>query len=163
MKIVLARIDNRLIHGQVLESWVPNLRANCIIVANDEVAQAVMQKILMQAAVPRGIRVIVDTVDAVAGLLNTNELDDSRVLLLFATASDARRAIESGIPLKKLNLGNMHAGSGKLQCSCTIFLDPEDVTDLQKIEDRGVRITSQCVPSERAIEWTKMFMKTAKG
>ena len=97
MKIVLARIDNRLIHGQVLESWVPNLRANCIIVANDEVAQAVMQKILMQAAVPRGIRVIVDTVDAVAGLLNANELDGSRVLLLFATASDARRAIDQQI------------------------------------------------------------------
>ena len=56
MNIVLARIDNRLIHGQVLESWVPTTRANCIIVANDEVAQAVMQKILMQAAVPRGWR-----------------------------------------------------------------------------------------------------------
>ncbi len=163
MSIVLARIDNRLIHGQVLESWVPTLRADCIIVANDEVAQAVMQKILMKAAVPRGIRVIVETVDAAAQLLHSNELDNTRVLLLFATASDARRAIESGVPMKKLNLGNMHAGSGKLQCSCTIFLDPEDVKDLQKIEEYGVRITSQCVPSERAIEWTKMLMKTVKN
>jgi len=162
MNIVLARIDNRLIHGQVLESWVPTLRANCIIVANDEVADAVMQKILMQAAVPRGIRVIVDKVDAVAQLFHTDELVGSRVLLLFSTASDARKAIESGIPLKKLNLGNMHAGSGKLQCSCTIFLDPDDVTDLQKIEGYGVRITSQCVPSERSIEWKKMLMKTVK-
>lgn len=162
MKIVLARIDNRLIHGQVLESWVPTLRANCIIVANDEVAQAVMQKILMQAAVPRGIRVIVDTIEAVAQLFHSDELADSRILLLFSTAGDARKAIESGVPLTKLNLGNMHAGSGKLQCSCTIFLDPEDVTDLQKIEDSGVRITSQCVPSERSIKWKKMLMKTVK-
>jgi mannose/fructose/N-acetylgalactosamine-specific phosphotransferase system component IIB len=162
MGIVLARIDNRLIHGQVLESWVPSLRANCIIVANDEVAQAVMQKILMQAAVPRGVRVIIDTVDAVSQLLCSGELDDVRVLLLFATAGDARQAIESGVTLKKLNLGNMHAGSGKLQCSCTIFLDPEDVEDLQKIQDFGVHVTSQCVPSEREIAWTKMFMKTVK-
>ena len=117
----------------------------------------------MKAAVPRGIRVIVETVDAAAQLLHSNELDNTRVLLLFATASDARRAIESGVPMKKLNLGNMHAGSGKLQCSCTIFLDPEDVKDLQKIEEYGVRITSQCVPSERAIEWTKMLMKTVKN
>ncbi len=162
MSIVLARIDNRLIHGQVLESWIPTLRANCIIVANDEVAQAVMQKILMQAAVPRGIRVIIETVDAVAQLFKTNELDSSRVLLLFATASDAHRAMESGVPLQKLNLGNMHAGSGKLQCSCTIFLDPEDVKYLQEIDSHGIRITSQCVPTERAVEWTKMLMKTVK-
>lgn len=74
MNIVLARIDNRLIHGQILESWVPNLRANCIIVANDEVAQAVMQKILMKAAVPTGIQVVVDTVEAASQLLCTDEL-----------------------------------------------------------------------------------------
>ncbi len=159
MQIVLARIDNRLIHGQVLESWVPSLKANCIVVANDEVAHAVMQKILMEAAVPRGIQVIVDTVDAVSELLCSDELGDARVLLLFATAHDARRAVESGLVLKKLNLGNMHAGSGKLQCSCTIFLDPDDVVDLEKIQACGVSVTSQCVPSERETKWSKMVMK----
>jgi PTS system mannose-specific IIB component len=163
MEIVLARVDNRLIHGQVLESWVPTLRANCIIVANDEAAQAVMQKILMQAAVPRGIKVIVDTVEAVSQLLCSDELENVRVLLLFATACDARKAIESGLALKKLNLGNMHAGTGKLQCSCTIFLDPEDVEDLQKIQNHGVSITSQCVPSERKIPWTTTYKKTVKS
>jgi mannose/fructose/N-acetylgalactosamine-specific phosphotransferase system component IIB len=162
MNIVLARIDNRLIHGQVLESWVPTLKANCIIVANDEVAQTVMQKILMKAAVPRGIKVVIDTVEATAQLFKTDELDNFRVLLLFATAGDARKAIESGVPLKKLNLGNMHAGSGKLECSCTIFLDPEDVVDLQKIEASGVRISSQCVPSERSVDWAKMMINKVK-
>ena len=146
MNIALARIDNRLIHGQVLEAWVPTIQANCIIVANDDVAQTAMQKILMEAAVPRGIRVIVDTVDAVAEIIRLNELGKVRVLLLFATAKDALRAIESGVVLRKLNLGNMHAGTGKLQCSCTIFLDPDDVSDLQKIEAYGVRVTSQCGP-----------------
>ena len=163
MNIALARIDNRLIHGQVLEAWVPTIQANCIIVANDDVAQTAMQKILMEAAVPRGIRVIVDTVDAVARIIHLNELGKVRVLLLFATARDALRAIESGVVLRKLNLGNMHAGTGKLQCSCTIFLDPDDVADLQKIEDYGVRVTSQCVPSEREVEWSKMLLKTVKG
>ncbi len=163
MNIVLARIDNRLIHGQILESWVPNLKANCIIVANDEVAQAVMQKILMKAAVPTGIQVIVDTVEAASQLLCTDELGDARVLLLFANASDARKSIEMGLALKKLNLGNMHAGSGKQQCSCTIFLDPADVEDLQKIQDSGVQVTLQCVPSERKVNWTKMFVKMVKN
>lgn len=163
MNIVLARIDNRLIHGQVLEAWVPTIKANCIIVANDEVAQAAMQRILMEAAVPRGIRVIVDTVASVSDMLLSDELGDVRVLLLLATAGDARRVVESGVALKKINLGNMHAGKGKMQCSCTIFLDPEDVENLQQIEDHGVRVTSQCVPTEREIEWSKMLMKTVKS
>lgn len=163
MNLVLARIDNRLIHGQVLESWVPSIQANCIIVANDEVAQSAMQRILMEAAVPKGIRVVVDTIDAVARMFKTDELGNVRVMLLFATAADARRAVETGVPLKKLNLGNMHAGSGKMQCSCTIFLDPEDVVDLQNIEDFGVVVTSQCIPSDREMEWSKMLRKTEKG
>ena len=163
MDIVLARVDNRLIHGQVLEAWVPTIQANCIIVANDEVAQSAMQRILMEAAVPKGIKVVVDSIDAVASMFRSDELGQVRVLLLFATANDARRAIESGVPLKKLNLGNMHAGSGKMQCSCTIFLDPVDVVDLQNIEASGVSVTSQCVPSDREMEWSKMLRKTVKG
>jgi PTS system mannose-specific IIB component len=163
MEIVLARIDNRLIHGQVLESWVPILRANCIIVANDDVAQAVMQKILMKAAVSSGVQVIIDTVEEVSRLLSTDELGDARVLLLFANAGDALQAIESGLNLKNINLGNMHAGSGKQQCSCTIFLDTSDIAALQKIHNSGVHVTSQCVPTEREVEWSKMFKNKVKN
>jgi PTS system mannose-specific IIB component len=159
MKLVLARIDNRLIHGQVLEAWVPNIHANCIIVANDEVAQTTMRRLLMEAAVPKSIQVIVNTVEAVAHLLNSAELGDARVLLLFATARDALLAFRAGAPITTLNLGNMHAGAGKLKCSCTIALAPEDIEDLQALEAAGVEIVSQCVPTEREVAWSRMLPK----
>lgn len=157
MSIVLARIDNRLIHGQVLESWVPYTHANCIVVANDEVAGLTFQRVLMEAAVPRGIRVVIGTIAEVAQLFAAGELAVSRVLLLFASSSDALQAHRLGVGFEILNLGNMHGGAGKTRMSCTIALDPADIDNLKSIEEAGVRIVSQCIPSDREQSWRKLI------
>ena len=162
MSIVLTRIDNRLIHGQVLESWVPTINANCIVVANDKIAGSAMQKLLMEASVPKGIRVFIGTIDAVADILQSEDLVNARIILLFQTSSDALSAHRRGVQYSKLNLGNMHAGAGKLKCSCTIALDDDDIDNLNLLEDAGVRIVSQCVPSDKEVGWHKMLRITKK-
>lgn len=160
MSIVLTRIDNRLIHGQVLEAWIPSTKSNCIAVANDQVAEGPMQRLLMQAAVPRGIKVVIGTVAEVAESLCRGDLDGYRVLLLFANSRDALEGYRQGIAFSELNLGNMHAGAGKLKLSCTIALDPEDIVNLQSLEDAGVQIVSRCVPTDRGRTWKKLLSVT---
>ncbi len=160
MGIVLTRVDNRLIHGQVLESWVPSFNANCIVVANDKIANSAMQKLLMEAAVPKGIRVFIGTVEEAADILASEDLVNARIILLFATSSDALSAYRQGVHYEKLNLGNMHAGTGKVKCSCTIALDNDDVENLNSLEKAGVRIASQCVPSDKEVGWQKMLRIT---
>lgn len=160
MSIVLARIDNRLIHGQVLESWVPYTHANCIVVANDEAAGLALQRLLMAAAVPRSIRVVIGTIEEVAHLFAAGELEASRVLLLFASSGDALLAYRHGVHFAALNLGNMHGGEGKLRLSCTIALDPADIDNLKSLEEAGVRIVSQCIPSDREQNWRKLTRET---
>lgn len=162
MSLVLTRIDNRLIHGQVLEAWVPNIKANCIVVANDKIAANPMQKLLMEASVPKGLRVFIGTVDEARDILASEELTHARVLLLFATADDALQAHRLGVVFNDLNLGNMHAGDGKVKCSCTIALAAEDVDDLNLLEKAGITIYSQCVPSDKKTGWHKM-LRLAKG
>ncbi|WP_432821101.1 PTS system mannose/fructose/N-acetylgalactosamine-transporter subunit IIB [Trichloromonas sp.] len=157
MSIVLARIDNRLIHGQVLESWVPHVNADCIVVANDQAAGNAFQKLLMEAAVPRGIRVIIDTLEGVAELCSTGELIDRKVLLLLASSQDALAIHRRGVGCGKLNLGNMHGGQGKQRVACTIALDPDDVDNLRLLEADGVRVVSQCIPSDREQDWKKLI------
>lgn len=157
MSLVLTRIDNRLIHGQVLESWVPYSGADCIVVANDEVAQATFQKTLMAAAVPKGIKVLIDSVENVAQVFKSHDLDGCKVLLLFASSGDAVRAHRSGVGFTALNLGNMHGGEGKVRYSCTIALDPEDVVNFEHLEAEGVRIVCQCVPPDRERSWKKLL------
>jgi PTS system mannose-specific IIB component len=160
MSIVLTRIDNRLIHGQVLENWVPYTHADCIVVANDEVAGLAFHRILMEAAVPRGIRLLIGTIEEVARFFAAGELDASRVLLLFASSGDALQAYRQGVPFAVLNLGNMHGGEGKMRLSCTIALDPADIDNLKSLEDAGVRIVSQCIPSDREQNWRKLVRET---
>jgi PTS system mannose-specific IIB component len=157
MSIVLARIDSRLIHGQVLESWVPYVNADCIAVANDQVAGNAFQKLLMEAAVPRGIRVVIDTVDKIAAMFSSQELSGRKVLLLLADSQDALAIHRRGIGCDKLNLGNMHGGQGKQRVACTIALDPGDVDNLRMLEADGVRIVSQCLPSDREQDWKKLI------
>lgn len=157
MSLVLTRIDNRLIHGQVLEAWLPYTNADCIVVANDEVAATSLQRIMMEAAVPKGIKVVIDSVDEVEKLFSSHRLESKRVMLLFGNSGDALRAHKDGVPFAKLNLGNMHAGKDKVACSCTIALDRKDIENLNQLEKEGVAIGSQCVPQDSEQSWHKLI------
>ncbi len=157
MSIVLTRIDNRLIHGQVLEAWVPSVRANCIVVVNDQVAAGTFQRVLMAAAVPRGIRVEIVPIAEANRVISAQEVVASRVLLLFANSSDALRAHRLGVEFSELNLGNMHCGEGKVRLSCTLALDSADIANLTSLEEEGVHVVSQCIPTDRQQDWRKMI------
>jgi len=154
-EIVLARIDNRLIHGQVLEAWVPYVDADCIVVANDMVATHPLRKKMMTASVPSSLRVIVGSVAEIATLL-ADAPPRGRILLLFADSGDAVRACESGIVIRELNLGNLHGGDGKRRVSCTIALDDMDLANFRKLEAAGVRIVARCIPSDEVHDWKQL-------
>lgn len=156
MSIVLARIDSRLVHGQVLEAWVPYVGADCIVVANDDVAAESFQCMVMQAAIPSSIKLIIGTLEDTACILSSADLLKKRVLLLFATSEDALKACQLGVSYTKLNLGNMHSSEGKDRYTCTIALDQQDIEKLQQIETQGVKIVSQCVPADREQGWHKL-------
>ncbi len=157
MNLVLTRIDNRLIHGQVLEAWVPYVQANCIVVANDLIAANPLKKLMMKASVPSRMRVEIGTVADTVELLLTNALDNYRVLLLFGTPVDALRAYRLGLDYQQLNLGNLHADAGKARFSCTVFLAVEDMEDLKSLEEAGVRITARCIPADTERPWRRLI------
>jgi PTS system mannose-specific IIB component len=79
------------------------------------------------------------------------------VLLLFANSDDALKVRQLGVEFSKLNLGNMHSSAGKDRYTCTIALDQKDIDILQKVEEQGVTIVSQCVPADREQSWHKLI------
>ena len=164
MSLVLTRIDNRLIHGQVLESWVPYVHADCILVANDEIAASPLKKMMMESSVPSRMRVEIGSIVEMTQLFCSGDLDPCKTLLLFGTTADALRAYRLGLGFLKLNLGNLHAAAGKARVSCTIFLDQTDIDALQVLEKEGVVITAQCIPADSARPWRKLVpAKKVKG
>ena len=97
------------------------------MVANDDVAAESFQRMVMQAAVPSSIKLIIGTLEETATILKSADLLRKKVLLLFSNSGDALKVRQLGVSFEKLNLGNMHSSIGKDRYTCTIALDQDDI------------------------------------
>lgn len=138
MIIGLARLDDRLIHGQVALVWTKEAKVNRIIVVSDEVAKDNLRSTLLKQAAPPGITAsIVDIAKAVR-VFNNPKYAMDRVMLLFTTPLDVERVIEAGIPLDVLNIGGVSYKEGKKKLTKAIFLNIEEANSLKRLADSGV-------------------------
>ncbi len=146
MNIQLIRIDDRLIHGQVVVGWVKALDIQRLVVVNDEIAKNNMRRTLMEMAVPAGLKV---NFYDVAGAVDAAK-DDSqdRALLLFAGPADVLTFAKAGGPVKAVNVGGMHYCDGKTQMSKTICVDPNDLSAFKELKKMGVEMESRAVPGD---------------
>jgi mannose/fructose/N-acetylgalactosamine-specific phosphotransferase system component IIB len=153
MPIVLARIDCRLIHGQVVETWVPHTRADSLVVANDELASNSFLRSVMELAVPMGVRVHFCRLDEAAGVLAAADRDGERSILLVATAADAVKLRKEGARFELLNIGNLHFAEGKVEISPSVFFAPEDFEALRWLRSHGVSVSVKGTPSESGMSF----------
>ncbi|MBN2645178.1 MAG: PTS sugar transporter subunit IIB [Desulfuromonadaceae bacterium] len=153
MAVVLARVDNRLIHGQVLEAWVPHVRADYIVVVDDGVAADPFRKQLMTAVVPQNLQVEIVSLAGVGAFCQRHVDQNNALLILFSTPTMALQAYERGMRFSQLNLGNMHAADGKVSLSCTLSVDAADMQVLDQLAALGVEISAQCIPTDRCRGW----------
>ncbi len=152
MAIVLVRIDDRLIHGQVVEGWLKSIRANHIVIVSDDVARDRMQQTLLAMAVPSSIRVTSLSVDDAASMLKQDTFANERVLLLLSRPSDVMRLLERGVTLSSVNVGGMHFAPGKKQLLRNLCVDEDDVRAFACAVDRGVELEGRVLPSDDRID-----------
>ena len=151
MPLVLARIDCRLVHGQVVEAWIPHVKANSLIVANDAiVANQVLQSV-MELAVPVEVNVRFCRLDQVAEMLKKADFTDERSILLVSNASDAIKAWKNGAGFTVLNIGNLHYEEGKVQITSSVFFATKDFEALQWFRSNGVSVCVKGTPFESGI------------
>jgi len=153
--LVLVRIDDRLIHGQVAVGWVKATAPDAIVVANDAVAADALQRNLMELATPTNLQVAICRVDETAALCNGPQFEGKRALVLFSTPQDVLRAMEAGLALRQLNVGGMRFKPGKRQIMRAVSIDVQDVAAFQDLRRQGVRVTVQMVPTDDPVDITK--------
>lgn len=145
------RIDNRLVHGQVIETWLPYTGARVLLVANDELAADDLQQEIMSLAIPNSTTTLFIRVDQVSETLRTQSAKGraaNDVLVLFEGCADARRAYDSGFSFPVLNIGNIHYGPGKVQLSPSVALGTDDESCLRFFSRNGVELDFRCVPND---------------
>jgi PTS system mannose-specific IIB component len=155
--IVLSRIDDRLIHGQVVEGWVNYLKATGIFVADDRVASNAFQRSIMELSVPQGLKVTIGRVEDICSQVRTAALTVDRIILLFSNPADVLRAITCGLDCRVINIGGMHYVPGKRKLMDVLAVDEEDLAALKELAAKGIKVEIQTVPTQRPVLLEKVF------
>lgn len=151
MNIVLARIDDRLIHGQVATIWSRATKCQRIIVCNDDVEKDSIRKILLEQAAPPGIRTNVLGIDKAIRVYNALKYVDDKILLLFTNPTDVVRMIEGGVDIKSVNVGGMSFKEGKKQITNAVSVNDEDIEAFKKLNEKDIELEIRKVSSDSKV------------
>ncbi|WP_125702364.1 mannose/fructose/sorbose PTS transporter subunit IIA [Lacticaseibacillus daqingensis] len=145
----LARIDSRLLHGQVATAWSKEIKPTRIIVVSDNVAKDKLRKQLITDAAPAGVKAHVIPVDQMIKIAQDDKhFGGEKALLLFETPQDALRAVEGGVPLTSINVGSMAHSAGKVQPNKVLAFDQNDIDTFAKLKADGITFDVRKVPTD---------------
>ena len=146
---VLARIDSRLLHGQVATAWTKATNPTRIIVVSDAVAKDDLRKKLIQQAAPPGVKAHVVPVEKMIELAKDDQhFGGQRALLLFENPQDVLRAVEGGVPLETVNVGSMAHSPGKVQPNKVLAFSQADIDTFNKLKEAGINFDVRKVPND---------------
>lgn len=150
MPVELFRIDDRLLHGQVVVGWGQPLDIELIVLVDDELAASEWEQEIYQMGVPPGMTVLFETVQGAAASLESYQRDARRSILLTSDVDTMRRLVEAA-DVPTVNLGGIHHAPGRTQRLHYVFLTGNEEQALREVADRGVMVTAQDVPAARAV------------
>ncbi|MGL4571625.1 MAG: mannose/fructose/sorbose PTS transporter subunit IIA [Clostridium sp.] len=149
LEYVLARIDSRLLHGQVATAWTKTTQPTRIIVVSDDVARDELRKKLIQQAAPPGVKAHVVPINQMIKIAKDDQhFGGQRAMLLFENPEDLLRAVEGGVPLKTVNVGSMAHSAGKVQPNKVLAFSQEDIDTFDKLKKAGLDFDVRKVPND---------------
>lgn len=148
--IVFTRIDDRLIHGQVMTAWVHETKANEIVIIDDDVAKDDFLKMIMTSSAPTGIKVLILEQDKAITYLKENA-DENKVIVLAKVPDVILNIIDGGVHLDKLNVGGMGARKDRSQLYRNISASDDERECFKKIIRKGTEVFVQVIPEEKSI------------
>ena len=162
MQIGLARIDDRLIHGQVATRWTKETNVQRIIVVSDEVAADTVRKTLLTQVAPPGVTAHVVDVAKMIRVYNNPKYAGERIMLLFTNPTDVERVIEGGVNITSVNIGGMAFRQGKTQVNNAISVDEKDIEAFKKLNARGIELEARKVSTDQKLKMMDLIGKVGK-
>ena len=160
MNIVLARIDDRLIHGQVATVWSKATNCQRIIVCDDEVANDKIRATLLKQVAPAGMKSHVVTLDKAIRVYNNPKYENERCLLLFTKPASVLYLVEHGVDIKSVNIGGMSFHEGKTQVSSAVSVDQEDIDAFNKLHEKGIELEVRKVDTDKKQDMMELLKKS---
>ncbi len=146
--VILTRIDDRLLHGQVAFAWTKSLGVDAILVANDNAATDPITKMAIKMAAPNGVKLAIKTVKEGIELLNNPKSEKVKIFVVVKNTEDAALIAKEAKGIDLVNVGGIKKQEGKRMLTKAVFVDDEDITNLRSIEELGIEVEVRQVPTD---------------
>ncbi|NNI39344.1 PTS mannose transporter subunit IIAB [Pasteurella multocida] len=148
LEIGLARIDDRLIHGQVATRWMKESKVSRIVVVNDDVAKDSVRSTMLKSVAPPGVTAHVVDVEKMIRVYNNPEYAGERMMLLFTNPTDVVRLMEAGVAFKSINVGGMAYKDGKKMITSAVAVDDKDIEAFKKLDAQNIELDVRKVSND---------------
>lgn len=146
--ILLTRIDNRLVHGQVASIWTPSLGANLLVVVDDGAANDPLQQQLMaMTAEASSVGIRFFTVERTINVIS-KAAPTQKIFIVCKTPNVVKQLVDGGVGIKEVNVGNMHFSPGKRAISKKVYVDDKELEELRYIQRKGINVFIQDTPGD---------------
>ncbi|MCO6531779.1 MULTISPECIES: PTS sugar transporter subunit IIB [Lactobacillus] len=158
MAVEFCRIDDRLIHGQVVTTWLNVKEIEQVIIVDDAVAKDKIQSNVLKMSVPRNVKLHIFSTAKFLKIVPNNPVT-RRTMLLFASPFTVEDIVASGYQIPKLNIGGIRGNDERKQYTKAVFLTDKEKQALEKLLSQGVDIEIQMVPSDGAVKLSEVLQK----
>ena len=156
MALSLVRVDDRLIHGQVVTIWLKALNATRIVIVDDRTARDEFLREILELAAPRGVEVEVHDLERGTARLRELVDDPEPVFAIMRSPITALRLREAGIEFPVLNVGGIGAGPGRRPLYRNIAASPEEIDAMRQLERLGTTVELRIVAGDRPIAFSSV-------
>lgn len=148
MSIVHARIDERLIHGQVAMVWTNTVGASRIAVVNDDAVKDEMIISALKISKPAGVKLSILSKNKAVEKFKNGVYDEEKVFLITKNVEDMAFLIENGVTIDSVNVGNIAKRDGSFQIKKSVNVTEEDIKTIKELIAKGIKVTAQMLPNE---------------
>ena len=159
-EITLARVDDRLVHGQVMQVWTKGHGTNAAYVIDDATAaDEFMKEIYESTQSTGGLAIKVFSSDSIVDEWNKNQFGDDNVALIFKSIAYAKKAVDGGVPIKELNVGGIAIKPGTTKVIESVGLSKDDAELCKALDAAGVNVYFQKIPSSENVSLSAALAK----
>lgn len=159
MKKTIFRIDDRLIHGQVIEGWVHNLNLTRITIVSDRVVKDEDYIIILRFSVPQEIKVDILEVKEMHDKVKNGYLEKEDSIILFECADDVLALLDRGTKIDSLNVGCLHYNGRNRQIRKNVAVSKEDIRNFEDINAMGTKMECRALPQDKKINLMELIAK----
>ncbi len=160
---IIIRIDDRLVHGQVIVGWVKGMGLNNIVVANDPLLKDKLKMQLMKLAVPFGVNIEFLSIKETVEKFKLGKWKKFKSIILFESPKDAYKFLKEVEGINSINVGGLHFKENRKQLTPNIAVNKEDIEYLIKINELGIKMEGRALPTEDSYDVFKLIEKNGNN